>query len=121
MAIEFTCPACSGTLRIRDGAVGRLVRCGGCMTTLRVPEVPPAFPGAEPAPALPRPAPPAPAATPTSPPPSDPQADEAPAPRGRSFWVLVTLGSLAFGAFACCGLAAVVLPGPAAASPKMTT
>jgi predicted Zn finger-like uncharacterized protein len=112
MAIEFTCPACAGTLRIRDEAVGRLVRCGGCMTTLRVPEpAPAAFPGPEPTPAPPRPYAPAPVAAPASPP-SDPQADETPAARGRSFWVLVTLGSLAFGAFACCGLAAVVLPGP---------
>ena len=47
MAIEFTCPACGATLRVADEATGRVVRCGGCMSMLRVPEVPPpppAFP-----------------------------------------------------------------------------
>jgi hypothetical protein len=124
MAIEFTCPACAGTLRIRDEAVGRLVRCGGCLTALRVPEgaptvepdPAPAFPGAEPTP-FPRrppapPPPPAPAPAPAGLPAFDaPPGEEAPV-RGRSFWVLVTLGSVALGAVACCGLAAVVLPGP---------
>jgi predicted Zn finger-like uncharacterized protein len=41
MAIEFTCPACGATLRVGDEAAGRVVRCGGCMSMLRVPDVPP--------------------------------------------------------------------------------
>src|SRR5437763_753553 len=118
MAIEFTCPACGGTLRIRDEAIGRVVRCGGCLSTLRVPESPapaptdsagpPAFPGAEPFPSpprptAPRPAPsPAPAPAPTGTLLTEPESSEAPR-RSRSFWVLVTLGSLVFGTFACCG------------------
>ena len=39
MAIEFACPSCGGTLRVEDDAVGQVVRCGGCMTMLRVPDV----------------------------------------------------------------------------------
>ena len=38
MAIEFVCPTCSGTLRVGDEAAGRVIRCGACQTTLRVPE-----------------------------------------------------------------------------------
>ena len=48
MAIEFGCPSCGGTLRVEDDAVGQVVRCGGCMTMLRVPDSaspPPSFPG----------------------------------------------------------------------------
>jgi hypothetical protein len=42
MAIEFVCPSCQGTLSMGDDAAGRVVRCGSCMATLRVP-VPPAL------------------------------------------------------------------------------
>ena len=38
MAIEFACPACGGTLRVGDDTAGQVVRCGGCMTMLRVPD-----------------------------------------------------------------------------------
>jgi hypothetical protein len=37
MAIEFVCPSCNGTLQVGDDAAGRVIRCGGCMTMLRVP------------------------------------------------------------------------------------
>jgi hypothetical protein len=37
MAIEFVCPACQGTLRVGDESAGQVVRCGSCMSTLRVP------------------------------------------------------------------------------------
>ena len=115
MAIEFTCPACGGTLRVRDAAVGRVVRCGGCLTMLRVPDAepvpdsqPPAFPGAEAeSPRRPTPRPAAPA-------PSFPESADAPTQpvRGPRFWLLVTAGTLALGTCGCCGLAALILPGP---------
>ena len=38
MAIEFVCPTCTGTLQVADEAAGRVIRCGGCQTMLRVPE-----------------------------------------------------------------------------------
>jgi hypothetical protein len=38
MAIEFSCPSCGGTLRVEDDAIGQIVRCGGCMSMLRVPD-----------------------------------------------------------------------------------
>lgn len=37
MAIEFVCPACHSGLRVSDDAAGRVVRCGSCLTTVRVP------------------------------------------------------------------------------------
>ncbi|QJW95661.1 hypothetical protein [Frigoriglobus tundricola] len=72
MAIEFVCPACGGTLRVGDETAGRVIRCGGCMTALRVPAadadtgpaVPPnpydngrQYPPSDPAPARGRPVP----------------------------------------------------------------
>lgn len=51
MSIEFACPTCSGTLRVGDESAGRVIRCGACMATLRVPGT-----AAEP-PAAPPPAP----------------------------------------------------------------
>jgi hypothetical protein len=69
MAIEFVCPACGGTLQVGDEAAGRVIRCGGCMTALRVPVPDPS----------PRSAPPPPSA-PTSPFETD---APAPAPRAR--------------------------------------
>ncbi len=41
MAIEFVCPACAGTLRVGDESAGRVIRCGACMTALRVPAADP--------------------------------------------------------------------------------
>jgi hypothetical protein len=113
MAIEFTCPACGGALRVRDAAVGRVVRCGGCMTLLRVPDAPPtpdpestAFPGGEPEPARPAP-PPAPESL-------FPDLGEPPPRpvRDTRFWLTVTAATLLLGAFGCCGLAAFILPDP---------
>ena len=37
MATAFVCPTCGGTLKAGDEAVGKVVRCGGCRSTLRVP------------------------------------------------------------------------------------
>lgn len=37
MAIEFVCPACHGALRVPDESAGQVMRCGNCMTALRVP------------------------------------------------------------------------------------
>src|SRR5207253_9451612 len=113
MAIEFTCPACGGTLRVRDAAVGQVVRCGGCMTMLRVPDaepVPPspAFPGAPPEPP-PRSVPRPPAAASDFPNPGD--APLRPV-RGTRFWPMVTAATLGLGACGCCGLAALILPDP---------
>jgi hypothetical protein len=48
MAIEFGCPVCGGTLQVEDDAVGQVVRCGGCLAMLRVPDsasARPSFPG----------------------------------------------------------------------------
>ena len=47
MAIEFVCPTCNGTLRVDDGSAGRVIRCGSCLTTLRVPDAAPAPPAPE--------------------------------------------------------------------------
>ena len=101
MAIEFTCPVCGETLRVDGASVGQVVRCGGCMTMLRVPDAdgassdarassfpdaPSAFPGSEPPPPPPPPPrnpEPIPYATPEPPRtrPSDP--DEPPRPPRR--------------------------------------
>lgn len=57
MSIEFACPTCSGTLRVGDESAGRVIRCGACMTTLRVPGTaaePTAAPDAPAAPEAPR-------------------------------------------------------------------
>lgn len=37
MAIEFVCPTCQHTLRVGDESADKVVRCGSCLTTLRVP------------------------------------------------------------------------------------
>lgn len=129
MAIEFVCPACRGTLRVADDAAGRVVRCGSCLTTLRVPvppapESPPpvATGGLEPEPAPP---PRRPAAEPVGPPepPRDRDRDEYGEPRprrrrrppppkgGRSalFWIVLILLLLGFLTAAACGGAFVML------------
>jgi hypothetical protein len=129
MAIEFVCPTCNGTLRVADDAAGRVIRCGGCLSTLRVPAADPATAppdgpfGAEP------PAPPARRARPDrdEPRPDPPRRrrdrdrdrdeddfdrprrrrdDESPPPPGRGvfFW-LVIIGTVLFlGLLSCCGL-----------------
>ncbi len=100
MAIEFVCPACGGTLRVGDESAGRVIRCGGCMSALRVPAAaaaavpdPPAAPNpydngrAFPQPASPPPPPPpsrrAPAPTDVEPLPDDPPAARPVSPRRR--------------------------------------
>jgi hypothetical protein len=128
MALEFTCPSCGGILRVEDDAVGQVVRCGGCMTMLRVPDVPPSppeFPGPPAAPfpeprSLPPPIPGSVPLTPEEPVPTDGRLREPPRPRrrrdpreehsptGRSplFWVFITFCFLSFGScIFCCGIA----------------
>jgi len=137
MAVEFNCPMCGGTLRAGDGPAGRLVRCGGCLTVLKVPDAPPLppsddattdalhtrvelLPVAHPVPNFPSTSPPrqpssAPRSQPGDRPPRDRfREDEEEATRGRSkpFWVALTLIALVLGTCGCCGLGAVVLPDP---------
>ncbi|HEX6986423.1 MAG TPA: MJ0042-type zinc finger domain-containing protein [Planctomycetaceae bacterium] len=57
MAIEFECPACDATIRVKDEAAGKKGRCPKCRTLLLVPDP---GPDEEPAPAPPEPEPPAP-------------------------------------------------------------
>ena len=117
MAIEFICPACQGTLSMPDDAAGRLVRCGSCMATLRVPDAPlaPAQPAYEPV---------KPPRTKTAEPVRDDRDEHGePVPRnkrrnkkksGRSplFWIIVIL--LALGLFTClaCGGGMLILATP---------
>jgi len=135
MAIEFACPSCGGTLRVEDDAVGQVVRCGGCMTMLRVPDTvpspsPPPFPGAPDTPfpgAEPLPPPPnrATVAKPTEervpdddrieeprrPPRRRRVRREPPPPTGRSplFWIMITFGVLGVGScIFCFGFAALM-------------
>ena len=76
MAIEFVCPSCGGTLQMGDEAAGRVIRCGGCMTALRVPAPDPA-----PRSAPPPPPPPAAHSAPISPFETDAPTPRRPAPR----------------------------------------
>ncbi|MCS6866832.1 MAG: hypothetical protein RMJ56_13960 [Gemmataceae bacterium] len=39
MALEFECPTCQGVLQVGEDMAGRVIRCGGCLSTLRVPQV----------------------------------------------------------------------------------
>ncbi|MBA4191206.1 MAG: hypothetical protein C0467_24765 [Planctomycetaceae bacterium] len=129
MAVEFNCPTCGGTLRAGDGPAGRLVRCGGCLSTLKVPDAPPlppeddattdalhtrvellpvAHPVANTVPVVNR-------RRPDSSPDEDERDDEredAPTGRGRQFWISISTLAIILGTCACCGLAAVVLPDP---------
>jgi hypothetical protein len=50
MAIEFECPACGSALQVGDEAAGQVIRCGGCMSALRVPAADPSPPPAPPSP-----------------------------------------------------------------------
>jgi predicted Zn finger-like uncharacterized protein len=107
MAIEFSCPACGNTLRVEDEAAGRVVRCGGCLTTLRVPgaaaAAPPPAPEPEPGPPRPDDDRPRPPRRRRRPPP--------PAGRGPLFWVALTVGVIGLGTCACCCGVALLLPG----------
>lgn len=140
MAIEFACPACGGTLQVGDESAGRVIRCGGCLNALRVPESGSAAPNPyeidRPAPA-PRPAsaePPA-AAVPVEPrrrpdpapyderptrrrpDPNDeydrPRRRRPPPPppgRGVFFWLVIFGGVMLVGMVVCCGGAFLLLP-----------
>src|SRR5262245_21625280 len=138
MAIEFDCPACGGTLRVGDDTAGQVVRCGGCMTMLRVPDAatpptppPPTFPtAASPYPPEGKPLPPRP---PRREPEEEPHPEDLPddrpprsrrrrrvrrpplpAHKGRSplFWVGVALGMIGVFMLGCCGLALLLMPKP---------
>ena len=117
MAMEFVCPACQGMLSVADDAVGRVVRCGNCLTALRVPE--PASSGKS-APETP-PAPRSSRVVPVEPPGMSGDRDEHGEPRtrrrgakkaaGRSplFWLLIIVMSLSlFTCLACGGLTLVL-------------
>src|SRR5262245_4515399 len=144
MAIEFVCPACGGTLQVSDESAGRVVRCGGCMTMLRVPASAEPDPGAAPPSPfeLPGSLPPSQtqprerrsSATSLSPPdrdsaerPSSRSADSSeprparrrrrplpPPPPGRGifFWLVILGGVMFVGLISCCGLIALLTPGP---------
>ena len=105
MAIEFACPSCHGTLRVGDDAVGKVVRCGSCMTMLRVPATAPS-----PEPAAEEPAPRRRSAEPVAPddrPPRRRPRRPPPKPRGNRvlLWVVLVLVLLCvLGAAACGGL-----------------
>jgi hypothetical protein len=120
MAFEFACPSCHGMLRVEEIAAGGLIRCGGCLTLLRVPgpatssstdpalppsELPsdPADPLLERAEALPLPDEelPRPRRRPPPPPPG----------RGPLFWIVMVFGVLAIGTCSCCGGIYLLMPG----------
>jgi predicted Zn finger-like uncharacterized protein len=108
MAIEFTCPVCKSGLRVGDDTTGKVVRCGNCLTTVRVPagvgaggsvagspdviEAPPDRPGRPDR---------RPGVEPVAPPSGRPRGRPSryrPPPskgRGAGFWILVVLGILA--------------------------
>jgi hypothetical protein len=139
MAIEFVCPNCAGTLQVGDDAAGRVIRCGGCLTMLRVPgaEAPPPGGSAPSSPASPfDETPPPRRVQPTAAPADEPLPDERrrrrrdreddyedydrprrprgeppPAPgRGVFIW-LVAVGALFFlGLLGCCGGLFLALP-----------
>lgn len=105
MAIEFLCPACRGTLSMPDDSAGKLVRCGNCLATLRVPDAPPA-PVHEPPPrSRPRPAQPVRESRPDRDEHGEPRPRRSQKKGGRSalFWILIVLAIL--GLFTCvaCG------------------
>ena len=109
MAIEFVCPVCQGTLRVSADTAGRVVRCGSCMTVLRVPTSAPAPPEppqpAEPPDDAPRRR----AAEPVMPPrPASPRPRRRRGPPPKSgkrvlFWVVAIVLVLGFLTVAACG------------------
>jgi predicted Zn finger-like uncharacterized protein len=124
MAIEFVCPACKSGLRVGEDTAGKVVRCGSCMTTVRVPAAAalpaPGRPGEadEPLPSS-RPdrrpvelvAPPGTADRPAG----RPTRRRRPPPprkgRGPLFWILVVLGIVAvLGAATCAGVVSMLQP-----------
>lgn len=133
MAIEFVCPACGGTLQVGDESAGRVIRCGACLTALRVPE---ADAARVPAPAPTNPEPSA-AAVPVEPRrrrdrddpyddrprrrrgPDDPYDDRprrrrSPPPSagyGVFFWLVVVGAVMLVGVIGCCGALFLALPG----------
>lgn len=115
MAYEFTCPACHGLLRVEETATGGLVRCGACLTLLRVPKVTNEGNAPESRPMS--------SAAPLSrqaesqmdqgdrPRPRHRRRRRPPAGRGALFWIAIVFGGLGLGTCACCGGIYVILPG----------
>lgn len=104
--IEFVCPSCQSALRVGADTVGHVVRCGSCLATVRVPDVPP-----EPPP----PRNPEPSRPPQEPVENRPVRRRSPPPKktGRSplFWILLGLIVLALiGAATCGGLVFMMQP-----------
>lgn len=129
MAIEFACPSCGGTLQVGDESAGRVIRCGACMTALRVPAADAAAPDPyeveRPAPLPPPPARPEPSADAPIEPrrrrdPDDPYdarprrrrpPPPPPAGYGVFFWLVVIGAVMLLGVVGCCGALFVALPG----------
>jgi predicted Zn finger-like uncharacterized protein len=112
MAFEFTCPACYAALRVEDSSAGRLIRCGGCLTMLRVPysgqDAPSNAAAGPPTAAQPEPSP-----VPDYEPPRPRQRRRAPSVRsgrGPLFWVLLVFVVLIVGGCSCCGGIYLLLP-----------
>lgn len=139
MAVEFTCPACEGVLRASDGPAGRLIRCGGCLALLRVPNINPIGPAAandEPIDSTPPELLPVayplghsapqsvspPASVPQFVPPLRPaqsssplldsETEESPPARSATFWLAISLIGITLGLCVCCGLVATLVPEP---------
>jgi hypothetical protein len=118
MAIEFLCPSCHGTLSMADDAVGRVVRCGNCLTTLRVPAAAPPPPAPFEVMEVPRPKRPSPREKDASL--GDLDEHGEPRPRrtrkktGRSplFWIFVVLFALGFFTCLACGGGTLILATP---------
>jgi hypothetical protein len=106
MAIEFTCPGCGSGLLVEDDSAGRMIRCGQCLTMLRVPET---------------------AATPDRQDGEDRRFDaeseeedrsswplrrrSPPSGRGPLYWIALVGGILGLGCCCSCGLVALLVPG----------
>jgi hypothetical protein len=107
MAFEFTCQSCGSVLSVDEAAASSLVRCGGCLTLLRVPDLTVRSSSA------------------ASPPPERNESNDEeerprrrrrrrpPPPPGRGpvFWIVMVFGMLAFGTCACCGGIYLIMPG----------
>lgn len=120
MAIEFLCPECKSGLRVGDDSAGKVVRCGSCMATVRVPVAEPRpTPSASDDPFA-RSRPDRRAVEPVAPPPAaerprprPPRRRPPPPKQGRGvlFWVLIVLGILTvLGIATCAGVVVMLQP-----------
>lgn len=116
MPIEFACPVCGGTLQVSDETAGRVIRCGGCMTALRVPDDAASVPASSSRESTPD-QPPARSARRRRDPDDDcdrPRSDRPPPPPGRGvfFWLVVIGALVLVGTIGCCAGIFMILPGP---------